>query len=143
MANFTITAETGHFNLSPVLFKTYAEQYFACEASFAHAAKYSPVPYFLLCRSIELTLKARHLEHKSRDVVRREYGHNLKKAYDKLPAKERRLGPIEYEVLTQASAIYDIPNKGFEYVSVWNALTGFSEYPDLQMLRLVAKELLL
>ena len=74
--------------------------------------------------------------------MKREYGHNLKKAYDNLQRQEQVLNPAEYRVLAKASTIYDLPNKGFEYVSVRNAVTGLSDFPDLQVLRLIASKLL-
>ena len=81
----TIHVPTGHLNVSPTMFHLFAAQYYRCKQTFQPQEPVSPVPYFLLCRAIELELKARHLESKSRKEVRADYGHNLKKAYRKLP----------------------------------------------------------
>ncbi len=70
MANHTIHVGTAAVNLSPDLFHEYALQYVDCERCFQTDARYSPVPYFLLCRSIEIELKARHLESKSTREVK-------------------------------------------------------------------------
>ncbi len=140
MANIVITAETGHFNLSPILFHNYALQYLECCHSF-DAETNSPVPYFLVCRAIELELKAKHLESKLRPEVKQKYGHNLKKSYDELPNAEKVLDPVEYKELARASEIYDIPNKGFEYVSVFDAVTGLKNFPDLAVLERIANKL--
>jgi len=140
LANIVISPETGHINLSPVLFHNYALQYLECHRSFDAVAN-SPVPYFLICRAIELELKARHLESKPRPEVKKKYGHNLKKSYDELPSTEQELDPVEYEELVRASEIYDIPNKGFEYVSVFDAVTGLKNFPDLAVLEGIATKL--
>lgn len=141
MANFIVTPATGHLNISPTLFHGYAIQYLQCERTFTTDANYSPVPYFLLCRAIELELKAKHLESKSRAEVKKQYGHNLKKSYDELPSTDKTLDSIECTVLLHASKIYDVPNKGFEYVTVGDAVTGLKGFPDIAVLKNIAAKL--
>jgi len=142
MVNYVVQLETGHYNLSPDLFRTYAVQYLQCHRAFKPDAKYSPVPYFLICRSIELSLKAKHLEVKSRKDVKDKYGHNLAKLYDELPPEQKKLEAPEYDALLAASTIYDVPNKGFEYVSVYDAVTGLKSFPDVAVLEQIAERLL-
>lgn len=141
MAKYVLRADTGVINLSPTLFREYARQYLECRRSFAPDAAYSPVPYFLLCRALELELKARHLESKSRAEVKRLYGHNIKRAYDQLPNDQQILDPSEYKVLSRASEIYDVPNKGFEYVELGDALTKLKHFPSLAVLEGIASKL--
>jgi hypothetical protein len=129
-------------NVSPALFHEYAVQYLHCRRSFTTSAAYSPVPYFLLCRAIELELKAKHLQSKSRAEVKMQYGHNLKKSYDELPSSAQSLAASEYTVLERASEIYDAPKKGFEYVAVGDALTELKRFPDLSVLEHVAAKLI-
>lgn len=138
----TIKAESGHINASPTMFHLYAVQYYRCKKGFQLREPFSPVPYFLVCRAIELELKARHLESKSRTEVKKEYGHDIKKAYDDLDASERILDEIEYSQLAKASAIYDKPNKGFEYCSVYDAGRGYTNFPDLDVLDRIAHKLI-
>lgn len=138
MTNYVLNAETGHINLSPTLFHRYARGYLECERAFRSVSQYSPVPYFLVCRAIELELKARHLESKSRSQVRKEFGHNLKKSYDSLPPAAKILDSSEYDELVRASVIYDIPNKGFEYVAVGDAVTALENFPRLAVLQAIA-----
>ena len=140
MVNHVIKPGTGHGNLSPVLFHNYALQYLQCRRSFKAEAN-SPVPYFLVCRAIELELKAKHLESKLRPEIKKKYGHNLKKSYDELLVNERTLDASEYAELVRASEIYDIPNKGFEYVSVFDAVTGLKSFPSLAVLERIAEKL--
>ncbi len=142
MANVTVSPATGHINLSPTLFHVYAKQYLECERSFTTEAKFSPVPYFLICRSIELELKARHLETKSRLEVKTKYGHNLTRSYNQLPTTDKILTADEFAVLEHASKIYDIPNKGFEYVTVGDAVTGLRNFPDIRILKRIVLKLL-
>jgi hypothetical protein len=141
LATYVLIAEGAHYNVSPAQFHAYALQYMECRRSFTTRAKYSPVPYFLLCRAIELELKSRHLNSKSRSQVKKQYGHNLKKAYDELQPTDKILDSTEYNVLARASEIYDIPNKGFEYVTVGDASTGLSAFPELSTLERIAERL--
>jgi hypothetical protein len=136
----TLKAQSGHINASPELFQMYAQHYYECRQSFVHDG-FSPVPYFLLCRAIELALKSRHLKSKMRHIVKREYGHNLLKAYDELLEAEKILDDAEYATLQTASDIYDMPYKGFEYCTVYDAGRGFSNFPNLAVLNEVARKL--
>ncbi len=136
-----ITPPTGHEKISPTMFHSYAKQFYQCKKGFEVLEAFSPVPYFLLCRAIELELKARHLETRSRDAVKKDYGHNIKKAYDELDASKRVLDKDEYSVLEKASTIYDRP-KGFEYCSVRDAGTGGRDFPDIDVLDRIAHKLI-
>jgi hypothetical protein len=95
----------------------------------------------LLRRAIELELKAKHLESKSRVEVRKQYGHNLTKSYDERSSSDKTLDASEYTVLADASKIYDV-NKGFEYVTVGDAVTGLKNFPDMVVLKRIAAKLI-
>lgn len=82
-------------NISPDAFKRYASHYLKCRNDFQSPDKFSPVPYFLLCRAIELALKARHLEHKTQKEVKKTFGHNLSEAYGALDPREKILNQSE------------------------------------------------
>ena len=56
MPNVTIKTESGHFYVTPVGFLVYAEDYLKASVNWVSDRNYSPVPYFLACRSIELAL---------------------------------------------------------------------------------------
>lgn len=96
----------------------------------------------MLCRAIELELKAKHLESKSRVEGKKQYGHNLTKSYDELSSSDKTLDASEYRVLVDASKIYDVPNKGFEYVTVRDAVTGLKNFPDIVVLKRIAAKLI-
>jgi hypothetical protein len=127
-------------NLAPDAFRRWAQHYFACAEAFVPPHRFSPVPYFLLCRAIELSLKARHLRGQTQDYVKKEFGHNLSKCYAELPASERTLAPERVLLLVSANDIYS--GKGFEYFEPEDALTGYRRYPNLTALKSLAEELL-
>jgi len=106
-----IRAESLNANLSPDAFHLYAIHYYKCKLDFNCPDSFSPVPYFLLCRAIELEIKSRHLKHQNQTKVKMDYGHNLLKAYNALDQKEQVLNSAEVATLEAASNIYD--NKGF------------------------------
>ena len=56
--NVTIKLETIHINLSPYGFNLYAEEYLAVARSIKIGSTFSPVPYYLYCRCLELGIKA-------------------------------------------------------------------------------------
>jgi hypothetical protein len=59
----TMKAGIGQINLSVGLFRRDARDYFRAYLNFRRGAgEFSPVPFFLCCRAIELALKAKHLE---------------------------------------------------------------------------------
>ena len=127
-------------NLSPNEFHRYATHYYKCKRDFTPPDdKFSPVPYFLLCRAIELEIKARHLKRLTLKEVKK-FRHRLLKAYKALDAQEQILSQSEVEVLTAADQIYG--DKEFEYFRQEDALTGSSRFPDLDMLDTIAKKLI-
>lgn len=127
-------------NLSPLAFRKWARQYYDCAAPLLLQTEFSPVPYFLLCRAIELELKAEHLETKRQREVKTEFGHHLLKSYSALPMNCQTLTASELELLSRADGIYS--SKGFEYFNPEHALGGYSQYPDLDSLNRVARKLL-
>ena len=77
-----INPEPGHVNVSTYSFHEWARHYYQCVQDFAHCLvtrSWSPVPYALLCRAIELELKARHLELTPGQPAMKKFGHDLEK----------------------------------------------------------------
>jgi hypothetical protein len=137
----TIVAQGFNANLSPDAFHIYATHYYKCKRDFTPPDDYfSPIPYFLLCRAIELEIKARHLKRLTQKEVKNRFRHHLLKAYKALDAQEQILSQSEVEVLTAADQIYG--DKEFEYFRQEDALTGSSRIPDLDMLDTIAKKLI-
>ena len=70
----------------------------------------TPLPYRLLGQAIELELKARHIESRTRSTLqlsRAPYARSLRKLYDELPLAHRSLTPADYQVLRAADLIYN------------------------------------
>jgi len=128
-------------NLSPDAFHRYATHYLKCKRDFQCPDKFSPVPYFLLCRAIELEMKARHLKHATQKQVKDKYRHKFAEAYDALEPVEQILNQEEEHTLRLASDIYN-DNKGFEYFSPMDALTVYKRFPDLKLLDSIASKLI-
>jgi len=140
VANYILKAQTGHINISPTGFQLAAQDYFKCYLDFQMPGRFSIVPYFLCCRAIELSLKAKHLEIRSRQVVKQSFGHNLIKSYQALPSEKQSLSSEEFQLLQKANEIYN--KKEFEYFSVLDAATGFTRYPDLNKLADITRKLI-
>jgi len=138
--NQIIRPSVGYVNLSPDAFHKYATHYLKCKRDFKCPDKFSPVPYFLLCRAIELEVKARYLKHMTQEQVKDEFRHNLAKAYDALEPAEQTLNQEEERTLRDASKIYH--KKEFEYFSPEHALTAYKRFPKLELLDAIASKLI-
>ena len=131
---------TLHLNISPDAFHRWATHYLKCKRDFQSSDKFSPVPYFLLCRTIELEIKARHLQKMRQSKVKREFGHKLAEAYKALDSGQRTLNQSEEQTLQSVSDIYN--SKDFEYFNVFDALTGYKRFPKLELLESIAVKLI-
>ncbi len=140
MGDITIRPEPIFVNLSPDAFHRWAEHFYKAKCDFQAPHKFSPVPYFLCCRALELELKAKHLVEKRQKQVKDEFGHNLVKAYDALSNEHKILSEEEYAVLNQADEVYS--SKGFEYINLEDALTAYKRFPDLKMLDSITRKIL-
>ncbi len=137
---YEMKAEPGEFNLSPHGFRRWAKEYYECYRSFRRTSDFSPVPYFLLCRTIELQLKAIHLEGKRQKDVKEKYGHDLIESYNDLPATRQTLSDEEFSLIQKAGEVYK--GKGFEYFNVSHAARGFSNFPELDVLDAIAAKII-
>lgn len=126
-------------NLAPDAFGKWSRHFFKCESDFQSPDLFSPVPYFLLARAIELALKSIHLKSHDQLKIKMDYWHDLFKVFNELPNGVLSLNSSEVGLLSVVSDIYK--SKGFEYFEPEDALTGFSRYPDLQGLRCLAKKI--
>ena len=145
--NVVIKTEPVHLHISPFGFFHYGKEFFDAAKGFKQPAHYSPVPYFLYCRSIELVLKAFLL---GKGVPKKDlpnmnlFGHDL----GKILKKAQEMGLREFVMITpeQEKEIlkaneYYYSNKGFEYFDVTKAATAYRELPDLLLLEKAAAEL--
>ena len=146
MTNIIIHTETGHVYITPTGFLVYAKNYYTAAINWQSDGNYSPVPYFLFSRSIELGLKAFLLAKgekihvvKSKKII----GHNLifalrKAEFYSLSEFEHTTTEEEKE-LQKANAYYN--EKGFEYFDIKN-LFHKKDMPDLKILQQYSEKLL-
>jgi hypothetical protein len=144
MIDIRMKAETAHWNFSSPSFHIYAVDYYNYVQSYK-PPKFSPVPFALLCRAIELELKSQllaqaHVGGPGQLEIKNDFGHNLIHAYEALLDDKKTLTNKELAVLRRANEVY--VEKTFDYVSPLEAAHGFSRYPDLAELDAVAKKLL-
>jgi hypothetical protein len=88
--NVAIHAKHLFINLSSGGFHRWARHYYKCKQVFQSPDPFSPVPYFLLCRAMELEIKSRHLQRKTRSEVKNEYWHDMVKAYEELDQEQKK-----------------------------------------------------
>jgi hypothetical protein len=143
---YTIKAKPVFINISPFGFFHYGKEFLDVTKGVEQSTGYSPVPYFLYCRSIELFLKAFLLV---KGVTKKDlksmknYGHDLEKILKK--AQELGLSqfveitPEQEKEISKANEYY--ASKGFEYFEVIKAVKAYPELPDLSLLEKVAFEL--
>lgn len=143
--NIVIKTRLIKFNITPFGFHEYASDYLDTADKWTSESKYSPVPYFLYCRTIELGLKAFLLaKGKNLKYVKDSVGHDLT-----LGLKNARLNnlddivettDIEKEQIEVANKYYK--TKGFEYFFVSNHITGLKGLPKLDTLKEYSHKLL-
>jgi len=135
-------------DITPFGFYHYGKEFFDAALGIKQSTKYSPVPYYLYCHSIELFLKSFLLV---KGVTKKElkdtknYGHNLEKILKKtieLGLNEFvQIKPEQEEEILKANEYYNVPRKGFEYFEVVRGIKEYPELPDLSLLKRVAYEL--
>ena len=93
MSGTVIKAKSAYVIITGTNFIVYANRYheaaLKCLPSPKHVREFDPVPYYLLCQSLELHLKSFIWlkDRVSTDVLKRTYGHNLEKLWTE--AKKR------------------------------------------------------
>jgi len=145
-APIIITPEPVTVRLSPLGFQMWATQFLQAARAVEETGSFSPVRYFLACRSIELALKAYLLARGHSPMsLKNSMGHDLckalAKAQDESLADVVALTDAESEVVKSANSLYR--SKRFEYFEVLDAVRGFPNRPDMVLLLHVAERLAL
>lgn len=145
--NITIKVAPLHVYLSPLAFIIYSKDFYSAYTSFSPENAFSPAGYYLICRSLELSMKAYLLASGvSRDQLKkRSLGHDL----DKILLKSKDLGLFsivsitdeEYDNIIKANRWY--VRKGFEYFELKNIVEGRSTLPDINVLDRLANQLII
>jgi hypothetical protein len=136
--HYVLHAEPTVIKVTPYGFRRYAKQLIVCFDLLLPDKEFSPIPYFFCCRAIELALKAKHLENKSKEEVKRLYSHDLVKAYMGLES-DIVLTKDEFDLLHATNDLYK--SKEFEYFNVVSAAQAFKNFPDLNKLRELARKI--
>jgi hypothetical protein len=116
----------------------WAEHFLIAAQSFPANIKFSPVPYFLYCQALELSLKAFLLLNgvSKGDLKKKALGHNLVA----LLAKAKTLNLEKFVMVSEkdeklvamVNDFYDIPGKRrLQYIDVGWALNAFEGLPQL------------
>ena len=99
-------APYAEFDLSPLGFHAWANEYLDFYQDSVQTACPMPAPHLLLCRVIELEFKAWHRQTRKQEPMKDIYSHDLVASYRALPAKHRILLPDEVRLLVAANKVY-------------------------------------
>ena len=154
MANYVLKTETGYIKMTPFGFYFYSKCFFNTEDRIKEDIdKFGPANYFLLCKSIELSLKS-YLLYNGKDIKElKKIGHNLVGLADESEKISKSIINIsDKEILKMANNFYDIKgddSKSFEYFNVGLVANGFKQsavnktkMPDIKKLRKIAKKII-
>ena len=104
MANIEIQVETGHVDMTGTAFMVYANRYhdaaIKCLSVKRDVPGFDPVPYYLLCQSLELHLKSYIwlVDRIGVKTIKSRYGHRLEALWN--DAKARGIG--QYARVTES-----------------------------------------
>lgn len=139
-----VEVPTGHINIGPVGFHQYAVEYQLATKAIPLGRSISPIPYYLLCRSLELGLKAYLLSKGFSQDELKKIGHNLSKL---LNVSKREgidqfysLSKDEVEAIRRANVVYK--SKAFEYFDLSRILSDFRNLPELDKLATITDNVL-
>ena len=138
--DIVVQVGTATFRMSPVGFAIYADQFLKAAQSVSEAdTKFTPVPYYLYCRALELIFKAFLLAkgHKLSDL-KDDYGHNLVALWN--AAGQDGLADAVPELPSEIESVLALVNpyykgKAFEYFDFSRWAHGYEGLPSLDRLR--------
>lgn len=140
---------TATVRMNPVGFSLYAEEFFLAGASIPQHSRargnttFSPVPYYLFCRALELSLKAFLLSKQHPlDELKKKYGHDLEALWraatrDGILGVLGNLDPDFESDLESANSYYK--GKAFEYFDFRRWARGYPDLPPFARFRDEAK----
>ena len=139
-----IKVEAARLNMGPIGFHVYARKFL--EAIPPPSKEYSPVPYYCVCRALELALKAFLSANgvSSRKLKSKKFGHdllalwNLAREYDL--ARHYPATALAQAELAKANVCY--AEKGFEYFQLRFMMRNEPPLPSLELLTSMARDML-
>jgi hypothetical protein len=134
-------------NVSPLGFIIYAKEFFNTARSFKSTKPFSPLPYYLFCHALELSLKGFLLAKgiSKKDLQKREkVGHDLLKVLDEAIARGLdKIVPVSAMQRNEIAKANDYYlNKYFEYFEVIKAVTGYPDLPDMAILEKLISDII-
>ncbi len=139
-----INVKTAHLDMGPTGFIVYARDFLRCYTVYSPEQPFSPAKYYLICRSIELSLKSYLvLNGIGYETCKKKFRHNI----SKILTECIDLGIEKYVTLSEANRLeiekandwYD--RKGFEYFSIRNIVEPRESLPNLRTLEGIAEQL--
>jgi len=126
--------------INPIMFHFYAHEFARAAEGFQMIGDFSPVPYFLYCRSIELSLKA-FLLAKDVSITRlkghKGVGHDLEKALEEAELQgllDIVEIPCHYKEELKKANYYYVKKDGFEYFESYEVFVRQDDLPSLKVL---------
>ncbi len=145
MADIVFKVPPIQIRMGPTGFIIYADDYLKAYNSFETDTPFSPAKYYLVCRSIELSLKSLLLVNNVPiKKIKRSLSHDLHKILRK--TKELGIDGVvgitdeEKAEVEKANSWYK--RKGFEYFSIENLVESKSTLPDLNIMHKLAERLI-
>jgi len=145
MKNIAIQAKTAHITMGPTGFIVYARDFLNAYKRFKTDKPFSPAKYYLVCRSVELSLKSYLLLN---NVPIKKVKYNLSHDLHKILRKSKELGidtvvgitDEEKAEIEKANSWYN--RKGFEYFDIQNIVEGKDTLPNLNIMFYLADRLI-
>jgi hypothetical protein len=137
MTDFTLLIDNEKLYFTPLGFYDFADDFYQTGIAYTNKGRYSPVPFFLFCRSIELSFKAYLLARKYSITGVKKLGHDLIRILN--TSNQNGFQSIlvttenEQKVIEYANKYYK--SKGFEYFSFNHLLHGHYKSFDLSLLK--------
>ncbi len=130
-----VSVGTATFRMNPVGFAIYAEQFLKAAQSVPKSSEFTPVPYYLLCRALELILKAFLLaEGHGLTELKDRYHHDLQALWK--AARKEGLSEVVSSLPAEIESDIALANsyykgKAFEYFDSRRWAHGYEELPPL------------
>jgi hypothetical protein len=141
-----VTPGVGGGNVDPPAFHNYAREFLDAARSLERTDRYSPVPYYLYCHSIELALKAYLLRTGfpiTNEHNRKKYGHRIDRllslASERGLDRHAPIADVERHLIQGLAGFY--ATKGFEYFDLDRGLHVWRELPSLDLVDAIAGRL--
>jgi hypothetical protein len=145
MADTTIKVKTAHIDMGPTGFIIYAQDFLNSFKAYSPEKPFSPAKYYLVCRSIELSLKSfLSIKNIPVNTIKDKLGHNLTKILNRTQELDiKKVVVISTEEVVEIKKANNWYNrKGFEYFDIKNIVESKETLPNLNSLQLLAERLI-